>query len=154
MTNTSVWRVGLLAILAVVSASCSDTKPPTPVTPTPPTAPTPPPVPVPRDPFPGAGIYEFVSSPSGRGVQSYTSNSRYVLHDDGTFVLQLNLELRGRYKEAEKGRITFDFDWNAQNEGATGVFDGNRMIVTYNLTMSMSDFEDGVYVLKPPAATD
>ena len=53
---------------------------------------------------------------------------------------------------AEDGRVTFDFDWNAQAEGARGVFDGNRMTVTYNLHMSLSDFEDGVYVFQPPAA--
>ena len=78
-----------------------------------------------------------------------TSNSRYVLHHDGTFVLQLGgYEFRGRYKEAEDRRsLTFDFDWNAQHEGATAVFDGDRMILTYNWYMSMADFEDAVYVL-------
>ena len=77
-----------------------------------------------------------------------TSDSRYSLHDDGTFVLQVGRDFRGRYKVAEDRRsITFDFDWNAQREGATAAFDGDRMIVTYNWYMSMADFEDAVYAL-------
>jgi hypothetical protein len=78
--------------------------------------------------------------------------SRYVLYDDGTFALLFptlqNGDLRGRYREAS-GSITFDFDWNAQVAGATGVLDGNSMTVTYNQVMYMSDFENGVYVRVP-----
>ena len=143
----------MLALFVVVSASCSDTTLPTPPRPTPVTPIPPPPAPVPSGPFPGAGTYDFVSSPSGRVVYPGTSDSRYVLHNDGTFVLQIGYELRGRYN-LEDERITFDFDWNAQHKGATAVFDGNRMIVTYNLNMSLSDFEDAVYVLRPPVVTN
>ena len=95
MTNTSLCRVGLLALLVVVSSSCHDTTPPTTVSPTqptpvaPPPPPPPPPPPVPRGgPFPGAGTYAFVSSPSGRAVYPYTADSHYVLYDDGTFALR------------------------------------------------------------------
>jgi hypothetical protein len=59
-----------------------------------------------------------------------------------------NGELRGKYSEAD-GRITFDFDWNGQQAGATGVFSGSEMTVTYNLMMALSDFENGVYVKTP-----
>ena len=122
---------------------------PTPIAPPPP--PLPPPPPVPRGgPFPGAGTYAFVSSPSGRAVYPYTADSRYVLYDDGTFALRSpssGFEWKGRYKY-ENEHVTFDFDWNSQNEGAVGVFDGNRMTVTYNWYMAMSDFEDAVYQLK------
>jgi hypothetical protein len=103
-------------------------------------------------PFPGPGTYEFVSGPGGSGVWKFTADSRYVLYADGTFALRSSFEYRGRYKY-ENERITFDFDWNAQREGATGVFDGNRMTVRYNSYMSMADFEDAVYLLKPPADT-
>ena len=156
MFNACRSYAGLLALL-VVSVSCADTKPAAPLAPAPATAPTPPaPVPPPT-PFPGAGIYAFASSPHGYPVQPYTATSRYVLYDDGTFALQLHspsvYELRGRYTETD-GRITFDFDWNAQNAGATGVFNGPAMTVKYNLMMSMSDFEDGVYVRSPPAPTN
>jgi len=86
-------------------------------------------------------------------VWPYTADSRYVLYDDGTFVLLLSsFEFRGRY-QYENERVAFDFDWNAQNAGAIGVFDGNRMTVTYNWYMSMGDFDDAVYLLKPPAET-
>jgi len=152
MTNTFVCRVGLLALLVVVSSSCGDTTPPTTVIPTQPTpttpAPTPTPPPVPRGPFPGAGTYEFVSPTPGRNVWPYTVDSRFFLKGDGTFVLRLGtFEYLGRYKY-ENDHITFDFDWNAQHEGAIGVFDGNRMTVTYNWYMMMGDFDDAVYQLK------
>ena len=84
---------------------------------------------------------------------AYTADSRYVLYEGGTFALQSpSFEYRGRYKY-ENEQVTFDFDWNGQHQGAIGVFDGNRMIVTYNWYMSMSDFEDAVYLLKPSAET-
>ena len=139
MTDTSLCRAALLAFLVVVSSSCHDTTSPTTVTPTQPTSL------VPRGgPFPGVGTYEFVSSPGGPGAL----DSRYVLYDDGTFVLRVGaFDARGRYKY-ENEHVTFDFDWNSQNAGAVGVFDGNRMTVTYNLYMRMSDFEDAVYQFK------
>ena len=94
----------------------------------------------------------FSPSPGGPFYES-TLTTRYVLYSDGTFVLQYqspsifvsSFEYRGRYREAE-GRITFDFDWNGQQQGATAVFSGDSMIVTYNEMMSMSDFENGVYI--------
>ena len=102
-------------------------------------------------PFPGPGIYEFRASP-GVLVSPYTAASRYVIRGDGTFVLQFptlpNFEVQGKYREAD-GRIIFDFDWNAQQAGATGVFSESEMTVTYNGYMSMSDFENGVYVKTP-----
>jgi len=85
-------------------------------------------------------------------VQPYTIASRYVIRGDGTFVLQFptlpNGELPGKYREVD-GRITFDFDWNGQRTGATGVFSVSEMTVTYNEMMSLSDFENGIYVKTP-----
>ena len=79
-------------------------------------------------------------------MQPYTLGSRYVINADGSFALVIDgYELRGRYTEAE-GRITFDFEWNNQAAGATGYFVGDAMTVTYNTMMSLSDFENGVYV--------
>ncbi len=114
----------------------------------PPTAPADP-LPEPT-PFPGPGVYAFAPSPGVR-VQSYTSGSRYVLANDGTFVLEYpHVAYRGRYSEVG-GRITFDWDgWSVAGPwGASGVFNGNSMIVRYNLIMIHSDFEDGVYVKTP-----
>ena len=62
-----------------------------------------------------------------------------VLYDDGTFALRSpssSFEVKGTYKY-ENEHVTFDFDWNSQNEGAVGVFDGNRMTVTYNWYMEI-----------------
>ena len=147
MLNSAVRPAALIAILALAT-SCSDARLPTP--PTAATLPTPPvPVPpVPPSPFAGSGTYEFVPSP-GKSVEPYTLESRYVLHDDGKFTLQLpRIGLPGRYREAG-GIVTFDFEWNNQIAGAKGVFSGDAMTVTYNLDMSMSDFESGVYVKRP-----
>src|SRR5262245_23700986 len=70
ITNKSVCRVGLLALLVVVSCACHAPTPPghpLPNAPTPPPLPPfpPPPPPPPPGPFPGAGTYEFVSSLGG-----------------------------------------------------------------------------------------
>ena len=158
MTTTFLSRGPVLGVLLLllVSVSCNDTKAPT--VPSPPAIetpaapnPGPTPTPVPNGPFPGTGTYVFFASRTGREPYSATQASRYVLNDDGTFVLEFptiqGFVVRGRYKEIDR-RITFDFDWNAQSAGATAVFDGTRMTVTYNFYMSMSDFEDAIYVLK------
>ena len=153
MSLVLVCRAAMLALL-IVATACTDSTPPTmPTTPTVPTG-VPPPAPGPTPaptPFPGPGIYEFRASP-GVLVSPYTAASRYVIRGDGTFVLQFptlpNFEVQGKYREAD-GRIIFDFDWNAQQAGATGVFSESEMTVTYNGYMSMSDFENGVYVKTP-----
>ena len=154
MSPLSVCRTGLLALL-VVSASCADTKllnPPTaPAQPSQPAVPTPP-TPAPTPGTPSRAFTFDPSTPSTFPVAAYTLASRYVLYDDGTFTLVFPTvpigELRGRYREAS-GHITFDFDWNAQIAGATGLLAGNSMTVTYNQMMSLSDFENGVYVRVP-----
>jgi hypothetical protein len=80
-----------------------------------------------------------------------------VFHDDGRFVLQMSnpaLELPGQYRIVGADGIILDFEWNRQSGGANGRFDGDRMTVLYNETMSLSDFEDAVYVLHRPPGTD
>ena len=75
--------------------------------------------------------------------------TRYVLRDNGTFALHLpDYELPGRYTEAG-GIVTFDFDWNQTTAGARGVFSRDAMTVTYIPYMSLSDFEDAVYIKRP-----
>jgi hypothetical protein len=153
---TSACRLGVLA-LALAAVSCGENMqlptPPTVVTV--PTSPPPaPPAPNPT-PFPGAGVYVFSPSP-GVPIVPSTLTSRYVLNSDGTFALQYqssspfqsSFEFRGRFREAE-GRLIFDFDWNGQQSGATAVFSGDSMTVTYNEMMSMSDFENGVFIRTP-----
>ncbi len=89
----------------------------------------------------------FVQTP-GVPVQPYTAASRYVLNDDGTFAVQFpSGEYRGRYIESE-GRLTFAFnDW--KDGSATGAFTGDTLAVSYNLYLSMTDFENARYVRVP-----
>jgi hypothetical protein len=87
----------------------------------------------------------------GYRVSDYTKQSRFVLYDNGGFVLKyvaLGLEYRGRYTDAG-GVITFDWEgWSTAGEwGATGTLKGDSLTVQYNLIMQLTDFEDAVYAL-------
>ncbi|MFN2602568.1 MAG: hypothetical protein ABR582_07420 [Gemmatimonadaceae bacterium] len=84
-------------------------------------------------------------------VSGYTRDSRFVLYDNGAFVLRydrLGLEYGGGYTES-KGVIVFDWKgWSGAGPwGATGTLDGNTLTVRYNIIMAMTDFEDAAYVL-------
>lgn len=80
--------------------------------------------------------------------------SRYVLYEDGTFQLQYVTHRRGffaytgAYSRSESA-LTFEFD--ARNRAgpwkATGILDGSRLEVEYNVVMMLADFVDGVYTL-------
>ena len=84
------------------------------------------------------------------------ARSRYLLHENGTFALQYVGgpfgfgEYRGRYSWGN-GTINFDFDANQPRWRATGTIHVDFLSVKYNVDMSLSDFEDGVYRL---AATE
>ena len=89
-------------------------------------------------------------------------NSRYVLHQDSTFALQYLkapdgpccrwdfFEYTGRYARVNAS-IRLDFGGSSQAGEwlATGTIQGDSLVVTYNLVMVLSDFEDGVYRLVP-----
>jgi hypothetical protein len=87
-------------------------------------------------------------------VQDYTRGSRFVLYDNGAFVLQYPTlgegGYRGGYKSAN-GLIMFD--WQSSSVaglwGATGTVNGDALTIRYNLIMQQTDFEDAVYVLRP-----
>jgi hypothetical protein len=87
-------------------------------------------------------------------VSQITTNSRFVLYDNGAFVVQYgangNPGYRGGYKETD-GVIRFDWQgWSTAGPwGATGRLNGNVLTVEFNLVMQMSDFEDAVYTLTP-----
>jgi hypothetical protein len=86
-------------------------------------------------------------------VRDYTMESRFVLYDNGAFVLQyvgLGGQYRGGYTEAN-GVITFQWEgWSAAGAwGATGMIKGNSLTVQYNVIMELTDFEDAVYSLMP-----
>jgi hypothetical protein len=87
-------------------------------------------------------------------VSDYTRNSRFVVYDNGAFVLQYpslgELGYRGGYRDAN-GVIVFEWEgWSVAGPwGATGTLEGQSLTVRYNEIMQHTDFEDAVYVLRP-----
>jgi hypothetical protein len=92
-------------------------------------------------------------------VRDFTRNSRFVLYDNGAFVLQYpsssfgDVRFPGAYQDAS-GVIMFLFEFNGRSVGspwddATGTLTGDSLTVQYEWNMRMADFEDAVYVLRP-----
>ena len=87
-------------------------------------------------------------------VSDYTIHSRFVLYDNGGFILQFPTVAgdgyRGGYTEVN-GAITFEWEgWNPAGPwGAAGMLNGNSLTVQYNSIMQGTDFEDAVYLLAP-----
>jgi hypothetical protein len=146
MMNAAVRWGALVAVLALAGA-CADSATPTAPAATPAATPAPPPI----SEFPAvsrpARIYLFAGELS-YPVREYTTGSRYVLYEDGTFALQYlrSGEYRGTYAEAN-GLITFDWEgWSTAGQwGANGSLGDDSLTVRYNLVMEMSDFENAVY---------
>lgn len=85
-------------------------------------------------------------------VRDYTKSSRFVLYDNGAFVLQYSsgFQDRGEYHN-NGGAIVFDFEgWTLVDQwAATGTLEGGTLIVEYHSLMSFGDYDDAVYVLVP-----
>ena len=101
---------------------------------------------------PGAAVYNRTTSSNIPG------SSRYVFYDDSTFRLQYLrpdwgfFEYPGRYVRADSViRLYFDAESVAGDWLAAGILSGDTLIVKYNLVMSLSDFEDGVYTRQTDA---
>jgi hypothetical protein len=83
-------------------------------------------------------------------VSDYTKTSRFILYDNGAFVLQYPSlgegGYRGGFTEAN-GVITLQWEGSstAGPWGATATFEGESLTVRYNQIMQMTDFEDAVY---------
>ena len=105
----------------------------------------------------------YFSSPSTYPIScnnTYcTVRSRYILHNDSTFVLQYNYDGGNEYRVGiqYKGWYTqtnnsVSFKWQGWSSagawGATGTLTGDTLTVEYNVIMSLTDFEDAVYLLK------
>jgi hypothetical protein len=149
-------RCGALAAVLVLASACAD--PITPTGPTTPTGTTPsPPTPRPGSDFPAvsrpARIYLFASGLS-HPVREWTSGSRYVLYDDGTFALQYlqsqgSFEYLGTYTQMN-ALITFHWQANqnvpAPWRPATGTLSDDSLTVRYDAIMNLDDFEDAVYI--------
>jgi hypothetical protein len=150
--NTCVGR-GAVVVLLVLVAACGSSGPTSPTELNPPSA-FPPPAPRPATVFPPLSgpsrTFIFDRELSSR-VSDYTRKSRFVLYDNGAFVLQYTSligEYRGRYTEVN-GVIVFEWEgWSVAGAwGATGTIKGESLTVQYNLIMQLSDFEDAVYTL-------
>ena len=152
--NSIVCRGAVLALL-VLSAACGSSGPTSPTgtsqspalsSPTPPPSTSLPPLSGPSRAF----IFDRDVS---YGVSAYTKKSRFVLYDNGAFVLKyegLGVEYRGRYSEAD-GAIAFEWEgWSGAGPwGATGTLKGDALTVQYNVIMQLTDFENAVYALLP-----
>jgi hypothetical protein len=155
--NTSVAR-GAVVVLLVLVAACGSSGPTFPTGPNPPSA-FPPPAPAP----PPTTVFPPLSGPSrtfifdrelSYRVSDYTRKSRFVLYDNGAFVLQYPSlgegGYRGGYTDAN-GVITFEWEgWSVVGPwGATGTLKGDSLTVQYNEVMQLTDFESALYVLMP-----
>lgn len=146
-------RCGAIVVLVVLGAACESSRPTSPtVTSQAPALPSP--TPPPTTTFPPLSgpsrTFVFDRELSSR-VSDYTKKSRFVLYDNGAFVLQFPSigegGYRGGYKGAD-GAIAFEWEgWNVVGPwGATGTLKGDSLTVQYNDIMLWTDFEDAVYV--------
>jgi hypothetical protein len=150
-------RCGALVTLLVLSTACGGSGPTSPSVRSEPT-PVPGPTPQPAPNFPplsGPSQIFIFDHQLSYSVRDYTQQSRFVLYDNGAFVLQYAIcncggAYQGRYTEAN-GVITFEWEgWSTAGPwGATGTLKGDTLTVQYNLIMAMSDFEDAVYLRTP-----
>ena len=144
--KTTVCR-GAVVVLLMFSAACGGSGFTSPTGTSQPPAPSPaPPPPITFPPLSGPSRTFIFDRELSDPVRDYTKVSRFVLYDNGAFVLQyvsLPAEYRGGYSQVN-GVIAFDFGgpWRA-----TGTVKGDSLTVQYNLSMAFADFEEAVYVL-------
>ena len=152
----STLRCGAIVVLVVLVGACGGSEPSSPTGSSPvQTIPSPTP--------PSAGRFPPLSGPSrtyvfdralSSRVSDYTKHSRFILYDNGAFVLQyLSLAgegYRGGYENRD-GVIAFAWEgWSvAGTWEATGTLTGDSLTVRYNEIMYWTDFEDALYVRVP-----
>lgn len=83
------------------------------------------------------------------------SPARYVFHEDGSFELQYIQRYRGVVQydgDYSQRGSTIDFAFDVRSSAgpmeAIGILDGDYLEVKYNVVMFLTDFEDGLYVLR------
>ena len=152
----STLRCGAIVVLVALGAACGSSGPTSPTgTSQAPGLPSPTPPPVTKFP-PLSGpsrTFVFDRELSYR-VSDYTKKSRFVLYDNGAFVLQYPSLGEGGYRggyEDANGVLVFEWEgWSVAGPwGATGTFKGDSLTVQYNEIMQWTDFEDAVYVRIP-----
>ena len=147
----TIVRWTALAVLVAFSTACGGDGPTSPggPTPAPPSS-----VPTPASPAPSfpplsgpSRSFGFDRESSYR-VSDYTRESRFVLYDNGAFVLEYpgRGEYHGAYHETVGG---LTFEWEGRSAagpwGATGTLAGDLLTIRYNQIMELSDFENAVY---------
>jgi hypothetical protein len=81
-----------------------------------------------------------------------TQRSRFVLYDDGGFVLQFVndngsvFEYAGTYRQVAANTIAFAFSADP-SDAAVGTLQDRALTIRYDLHMRMADFEDALYTL-------
>ena len=157
--NTTVRR-GAVVVLLMFSVACGSSTPTFPSgTSQPPSVPSPAPrPPINFPPLSGPSRSFIFDGELSYRVRDYTRKSRFVLYENGAFVLQYptigegGYGYRGGYQDAN-GVIMFMFEFNGRRVGdpwdATGTLKGDSLAVQYDEIMRHADFEDAVYVLMP-----
>ena len=154
LNMATIVRGAAVVVLLMLFTACGSSST-TPSSPSPLPAPAPAPSPSPTSAFPppsGPSRAFAFDRESDYRVSDYTRQSRFVLYDNGAFVLQFigRGAYRGAYKELN-GSLTFD--WEGSNVagpwGATGTVTGPLLTIRYNGIMELSDFENAVYSLAP-----
>jgi hypothetical protein len=149
--NTTVRR-GAVVVLGVLSVACGSSGPTAPTeTSQPLTLPPSTPQPPTDPPLSGPSRTFIFDRELSYRVSDYTKESRFVLYDNGKFVLQYMTrftEHPGRYTEAN-GVIYFEWEGleGRRPWGATGTVVGEYLTVQYSLNMQLADFENAVYGL-------
>ena len=145
-----------LALIAILSAGCSDSHRTSPTAPTGSNTASTAFVPIGVPPFPPvskpARVYVTAIEGTSAAYHGGALNARYALHDDRSFALQYasprfgNFEYRGTYSEAN-GEVVFHWEgWSAAGPwGATATITEELLTVSYNFIMQMTDFEDAVF---------
>lgn len=149
----TVVRYGVVVVVLGLFAACGSSGPTSPSgTDRPAVLPSPTPAPSTRfPPLSGPSRTFSFDRELSYPVRTYTKESRFVLYDNGAFVLQYpGGAHRGGYTEAN-GVIALEWEgWSTAGAwGAVGTVKGDSLTIQYNLIMQLTDFEDAVYTLMP-----
>jgi hypothetical protein len=143
----------VIALIAILSAGCSESPSHFPTAPTAPTAIAPAPREAPPFPAISKPARIYVTTIEGRSAAYHggTLKARYVLYEDHSFALQYasprfgNFEYRGTYTE-ENGKVVFPVSESNAEPWATAIITEESLTVSYSLMAQHADFEDGVFV--------
>lgn len=149
---TAVVHRGALIGFLTLTVACGTERPTAPSSTQPPSTTPPaaqPPAPSPpagQPPLTGPATTYLFSAPLAYQVRSFTSESRYVLYDNGAFGLMyaaFDFTYAGTYWRVGRD-IYFDFGTDGLWD-ASGTLEGDVMEVRYSVMMEHSDFENAVY---------